>query len=333
MEKLTISILICSKNRFDSLRDLVGHLRMIKAKDQKLEIVVVEEVENPEPIEDTIYYPLPTMELGFGYARQQAIEKSTGSILVFIDDDCIPLSGWLTSLLNPFSNEDVSAVGGGILPQNCRSIGKAIALLGFPAGGIAKILKSGDACQESRNLSTGNLALRAEAVKKVGGFSLSHKYGGEDQELVRALPGKCLFQPRALVYHKQRDNIQDILKWFVRRGKAQYFINRDSNMGRLSALLYPIRWSWWWRLLFLVALGLFFGIIPLISLIICYYLFVALRVFTDNRQQSVIQEVENTRRQILRIYPLLLVPIVRTIMDLGREVGRISAMLDEMKRE
>jgi len=331
MEKLLVSILICSKNRFDSLRHLVNQLRIIETEDFKLEIVVVEEIANPDPIKGTVYCHLPVKGLGFGYARQRAVEAAHGSVLVFIDDDCLPLPDWLNNLLVPFNNQDISAVGGGILLQSSGSIGKAVALLGFPAGGIARLLRCGNSPQVSRELSTGNLAIRTEAVEKVGGFSVSHKYGGEDQELVRALPGITLFQPTALVYHKQRDTIKDIWKWFARRGKGEYFINRGLGIGHLHALIYPWRWSWWWRLTFLIAFSVFFGLMPLIILFICYFLFLLFRTFLANRNKSLIPEVETCRKQILKLASLLWAPIVRITMDLGREWGRLGAMLEDIK--
>lgn len=333
MEDVFVSILICSKGRFDSLRRLVDQLRTIETDDFGAEIVVIEETETPDPIPGTVYHHLPVKELGFGYARQRAIEAAHGSLFVFIDDDCTPLPGWITHLLSLFGDREVSAVGGGILPQASNSIGKAIALLGFPAGGMPRLLKSGGRLWESRLLSAGNLALRREAVEAVGGFSALHKYDGEEQELVRVLPGRTFFQPRALVAHKQRESIREVWRWFVRRGKGRYFVNRSLNMGRVHAVLHPWRWSWWWRTPVFIVLAVLFGLIPVLSLLISYFLFLLFRTFLANRRPSSIPEVEICRRHVLTAASLVWAPIVRLTMDVGREWGRLRALFEDMKNE
>ncbi|MDB9823136.1 glycosyltransferase [Deltaproteobacteria bacterium] len=322
--------MICSKDRFHSLRRLIDHLRILRNNTFNIEIIVVEEIDMPSPIDGTVYCHLPTNNLGFGHARKRAVKEAHGTLLVFIDDDCVPLEGWLNYLLSPFESDDISAVGGGVLPKTSGAIGRAIALLGFPAGGIPRLLKSKGHVQESRLLSTGNLALKRDAVEEAGGFLTSHRYGGEDQELVRMLRGRTLFSPHALVYHEQRESIKDVWDWFVRRGKGEYVINRHKKMGRFHALFHPWRWSWSWRILFLIAFGVLFGPIPLIGLIILYSLYLSLRTFFANRHPSFVPEVEMCRRQSLTISSFFWIPIIRLTMDFGREWGRIQSLFQDL---
>jgi GT2 family glycosyltransferase len=329
-KKSLVSILVCSKNRYNSLRYLIDSLRVLKNNTYNIEIIVIEETAVPSPINGTVYRHLPIKNKGFGYARQRAIEEANGSLFVFIDDDCIPLEGWLDHLLKPFKSDDVSAVGGGILPQASGAIGRAIALLGFPAGGIPRLLRTKGHILESRELSTGNLALKREAVEKAGGFLTCHRFGGEDQELVRALHGFTLFSPHALVFHKQRESIKDVWNWFIRRGKGEYVINRYHKMSRFYALFHPWRWSWSWRILFLILFGTLFGLIPMIVLIICYLTYLSIRVFMVNRHPSVIPEVEMCRRQSLKISSFFWIPIIHLTMDFGRECGRLQSLFQDL---
>lgn len=135
MEKPILSIIVCSKNRHEEARRLIASIGHLKHGDIETEIVIVEESAEPSPIEGTLYHHIPLRNLGFGFARAKAVEVSHGSILIFIDDDCLPAESWLDNLTDPFGEEEVTAVQGGILPQSAGSVGNAITLLGFPAGG------------------------------------------------------------------------------------------------------------------------------------------------------------------------------------------------------
>src|SRR5690349_11718694 len=49
---------------------------------------------------------------GLSGARNTALEEAHGSIIVFLDDDAIPLDGWLDALRTPYADKRVYGVGG-----------------------------------------------------------------------------------------------------------------------------------------------------------------------------------------------------------------------------
>lgn len=49
---------------------------------------------------------------GMPHARNMGIEEASGDIIVFTDDDCIPPTNWLSSIVWAFETEDVVSVGG-----------------------------------------------------------------------------------------------------------------------------------------------------------------------------------------------------------------------------
>ncbi len=55
-------------------------------------------------------------EPGLSGARNTAVERATGEVLVFLDDDAVPEPGWLSALIGAFDEDDVAAVGGAATP-------------------------------------------------------------------------------------------------------------------------------------------------------------------------------------------------------------------------
>lgn len=332
----TVSIIVCSKDRPVELRKLTGILKEMSATfDVIKEVVIVEAVHSEQStqfgsIPGVVYVPFNNPEAGFGAIRQCAVEHACGEILVFIDDDCVPCEAWLENLFAPFAESEVVAVGGGIIPQAGNSIAKAIALIGLPAGGLPRLIPLSGEPAESEYLSTGNLALRRTAVLASGGFDTQHKFGGEDQQLVGKLSGKKLFAPAALVEHRNRESFTEVWRWFIRRGKGEFIINKLAGMGIFRALITPLRWSWSWRILFILMLGVIVGLKEMIIFLGVYYLFLFLNIMWNNHVKAEMINVESKRRDCFRLLPLLVAPLVRFCMDFGRETGRILAFSTQL---
>lgn len=331
----SLSLLICSRGRPDELRVLVQMLHVhVGAMREKVpvEIVVVEDISSsesrPQPIESVQYLAMDEL-MGFGAIRQKAVEASSGEMIVFIDDDCIPCEGWLERLLEPFEDDEVVAVGGGILPQRGNSIASSIALIGLPAGGLPRLIASGGMAVESELLSTGNLALRRKAVVRAGGFDTAHHHGGEDQHLVAKLSGRKLFVPTALVEHRNRTSFGEVFRWFVRRGRGEYHLNRLAGMSTAASLLHPVRWSWSWRLLLLGMIGLAGGGCWVAAVLAAYYLLLGSMIYIRNSHRASVPMIEQRRQVCMRFETLVVAPAVRLCMDLGREFGRLAAASEE----
>lgn len=226
-----ISIVICSKDRRDSLKRLLEQLRALVFV-QSFEIIVVEETASPTPINGLTYLSHPPVGRGIPYARNLGLTQARGKIIVFIDDDCLICDGWLERLLSPFEDAAVVGVQGGVIVEDAtNSIGWAESILGFPGGGIRRILMAEGQQQATREISTLNCAYRKQVLDEIGGFDERLKFGGEDYVLAKQACrfGKCNFVPDAVVTHAARGTLRSVFRWFVRRGRADIDVIRVSR--------------------------------------------------------------------------------------------------------
>jgi GT2 family glycosyltransferase len=314
-----VSILICSKGRRDSLVVLIGTLRQMKSSHSS-EIIVVEETDSPKELEGVTYVPHPVKNRGIPYARNLALKYAHGEIVVFIDDDCAVSDGWLDSLLDPFRDDSVIGVQGGVMiPENSNPIAWSESILGFPGGGITRVEQAKGKNQITREISTLNCAYRQWVFEKVGGFEESLILGSEDFLLARkaCVYGQCLFVPAAFVCHEARGSLKKVWNWFVRRGRAEIRLLKLRGIDELSFASLLTRSLICKFLLVFLAGALFPGIFaPLLMLALVIYVTLQLfRFFTPWRL---------SKAPVATIFVLSLVKLV---MDSAMDWGRVRGLL------
>jgi glycosyltransferase involved in cell wall biosynthesis len=318
---IKISILICSKNRRRSLEKLVRKLLKLNF-DFSVEIVVVEETNAAEPIAGVKYVSHPIINRGIGYARNLALKHADGDLLVFVDDDCKVSQGWLEMLIKPLLlDDDLLGVQGGVtVPEQSNIIGWAETLLGFPGGGLKRILEAGGRLQETQNVSTLNCAYRKSIIQKIGGFDERLASGGEDNLLAKMVCryGPCNFAPEALVIHQPRGCLRKIWGWFVLRGRSDIELICTGKITQANviniiraSLLAKIFGSG-------VVLFITSYVITLFLMLPCalflYFLFQMLRYY----------KVWRLSRCGLSV--LLTIPIVKITMDIAADYGRLQRL-------
>ena len=314
-----ISILICSRDRRQDLENLAADLKQI-AFDRPLEIVVVEETDDPIPIDGVRYVSHPVANRGIPYARNLALDNANGSIIVFLDDDCLIHEDWLDSLLMPFQDDSVVGVQGGVcVPDETNPLGWAESILGLPGGGIRRVHLSKGKTQDTREISTLNCAYRRWTIDEVGGFEKRLKITGEDYLLAKQVCnlGRCVFVPAAMVSHQARGSLRKIWHWFVRRGRADIDVLRtgkqqDTNFAKV------LRGSLTVKLLLLGILGVIFPnlIIVLILSYILAYIFLQYARYHKTWQFS-----------RASFFALVLLPVVKLTMDVAMDWGRFRGIV------
>jgi GT2 family glycosyltransferase len=121
-------------------------------------------------------HPLPT---GLNVARNTGVERSTGKLVVFVDDDVEVSGGWLPALLMAArEHPGVDVFTGPIRP---RLEGSPLRSCGREAAPITS-LDLGPTDTPARFAWGSNMAIRRSALERVGPFDTSLEHGGDEQE-------------------------------------------------------------------------------------------------------------------------------------------------------
>ena len=158
-----------------------------------------------------------TRTRGLSGARNPGVTSVSADVYVFLDDDALPMPGWLDGLLAPFDDPAVIITGGAATPR-------------WPDGGRPTMLPAADgargeldwvigctytgqptALSPVRNVMGCSMALRAGVFQRAGLFGEdlgrvgTTPYGCEETELcIRAAsPGTSIvFEPASQVLHR-----------------------------------------------------------------------------------------------------------------------------------
>jgi GT2 family glycosyltransferase len=149
------------------------------------------------------YEPHPR-PLGLNVARNTGVERSSGPLVVFVDDDVRAGPGWLDSLLEAArEHPDVDVFAGRIRP---RLEGARLRTCGREGPPITS-LELGDHDADAPFAWGANMAIRRGALQRVGGFDASLAGGGDEQEwqerLRAAGPARILYVAGAAVDHRR----------------------------------------------------------------------------------------------------------------------------------
>lgn len=119
----SISICICTRDRANSLRKTLESVcSEIPPRVNTLEVLVVDNgsrdktqaVINSAAIRDQRVRRVHEPCAGLSRARNTAIRHANGEVIVFIDDDVQPLSGWFEAITQPILRGEADAVAGRI---------------------------------------------------------------------------------------------------------------------------------------------------------------------------------------------------------------------------
>ena len=231
-EKQLISVVIPTHNRKSSLKDCLDSVLSQYYPSGEYEVIVVDDgstdgtkrflKEFTKTNSNVKFFSQPNR--GPSAARNLGIEKSSGGIICFIDDDCIPEKDWLKNLVKGFDCEKVGGVGGKIITNKPSTLTQRY------------VEESGILNQEGfgsrKLLITGNVAYKRDALIKSGGFDTSLN-ACEDIDLsirVQLLGYGIKYVDNAIVYHEYRPSIIGLYRQQYRNAKGYARLNKKYPM-------------------------------------------------------------------------------------------------------
>jgi GT2 family glycosyltransferase len=234
-----ISVVICTRNRADSLRRTLESLLCsgnLESPDWEL-LVIESSTDHSAEIcrEFQQRFPehfrfLTEKKLGKSNALNTAIAEAKGDILAFTDDDVLCAPDYIEGIRTVFTSYAADAAQGRVL-LDCED--------GWPEwldasyAGMADFRDCGDEVIELDGTLFGvNMVVRAEVFQKVGGFAPELGPGGigvwEDTEIslrMRQAGCRMLYAPQILVRHQ----------WARGRLTKSFLRKRFFGQGRVLA--------------------------------------------------------------------------------------------------
>lgn len=309
-----VSILISTKDRREDLARALASLEVQDYPREAFEVVVVEETDRPVAPAGVRYVPIPREGRGFGFTRGVALRHARGPLVAFIDDDCEAEPSWIRELTAPFEDPAVLGVAGAVRVRGANPVGICENILGFPGGGLAYLSRAKGQLVETRHLSTCNCAYRTAVILEVGGFPEVAPFSGEDYLVGRRVSrlGRCVFTPRAVVFHKPRGTLRAVFRWFIRRGRQEVWLMRHYRDVAERGTAYLVGTSLIMRAAAAVGLSSWMGL-PILAVMGALALGYGL--------------IQNVRYRFGWEYYrapwlLVLLPATKLVMGLGGEVGR-----------
>ena len=138
-------------------------------------------------------------------ARNCAIQLATGRVLIFVDDDVVPPTGFIQAHLAAYDQADIGGVSGRVVESTHLGTGVVDARTRHPQDGWRYSTFDHDTEMDVPHAPTCNLSILRELVVRVGGFDPGFRLAWrEDSDLcfrVRALGYRIRYRPDAWLTH------------------------------------------------------------------------------------------------------------------------------------
>ena len=226
----SISVIVCTHNGTRTLDECLRSLKHLNYPDYEVLLVDDGSSEGVKAIvsrHDHVRY-LRQDHGGLSAARNLGAEKSSGEILAYTDDDCMPDEDWLGYLALEFQGRrEIGAAGGPNIPPPPQNLAQAC-VVAAPGAPCHVLLND----QEAEHIPGCNLAVRRNAFKAIGGFKRHYRTAGDDVDFCWRLQicgFRIGFSPPAFVWHYRRFSARDYLRQQIGYGKAEAILMKDHS--------------------------------------------------------------------------------------------------------
>ena len=180
----------------------------------EIEILVVNDGSTDDTAAVVQIYPrvklINQANAGPASARNRGASEATGQIVLFTDDDCVPLAGWLHSMLEPFHDSQVVGAKGIYRTRQKQLVARFVQVEYEDRYHLMAKLPDIDF------IDTYSAAFRRDRFLEIGGYDTSFPVAcAEDVEMsyrMSARGWKMKFVPSAIVYHTHPATLSNYLK-------------------------------------------------------------------------------------------------------------------------
>jgi glycosyltransferase involved in cell wall biosynthesis len=249
-----ISIIICTRDRADSLRRCLESFEGIEIPPEvSWELIVVDNGSSDHTrsvVEKAAEAVAPMrfvqeLRAGASYARNTGADHATGDILAFTDDDCIADPHWIAGIMREFeSDPSLGALGGRVELFDARDKPVTIATM------KERVVFSSP-CDVFNSIHGCNVAFSRAAFDDAGRFDVRFGPGtkllaAEDLDLLYRVSRKgfkIVYCPEALVYHNHGRRTEAE----VRRLTKSYTVGRGAFYCKhvLQKDRYALKFAYW----------------------------------------------------------------------------------------
>lgn len=207
-----ISVIVATRNRSEKIEACLRSILANSFSDFELLVIDQSSDDKTEKIIKKIDSPqikyLKMKKKGLSKARNLGIQRTSGEILTFTDDDCVVDKKWLENIYLSFQKDpELSAVFGKVIPYRSRS-SRGLFCMSINKINKKKVLNAPK--RHKRELFFGNnMSVKREIFEKIGSYKEWLGAGAvamatEDEEIAYRIlknSGKILLSPLAFVYH------------------------------------------------------------------------------------------------------------------------------------
>jgi glycosyltransferase involved in cell wall biosynthesis len=235
-----VSVIIPARNEARSIAAVIHAVEAARPAGQAVEIIVVDDGSTDDTVAVARAVGVRTLELGTSAdggnparARNRGAAIAQGDPIVFLDADCTPAAGWLARLLAAH-DAGRQIVGGSLdLPPQLPAGARCDYYCGWyhvhsarPAGVVP-------------NHPPGNLSVRRQVFAASVGFTEQQPIAYAHEELAwqaeaRRSGFEIFFEPKAIVYHRNRPGFRNLLRRNYRWGFSAIESKAQSGAARLA---------------------------------------------------------------------------------------------------
>lgn len=205
-----ISVIVCTRNGSRTLPECLTSLSALNYPDY--EVLVIDDGSDDATAQLVRGFARVQCHRqdhsGLSVARNFGAKVASGSILAYTDDDCIAHPDWLLHLSHAFADGEVVAAGGPNIPPPPRN--RVERVVAAAPGAPAHVLLNDT---EAEHLPGCNLAIRKDALDRIGGFRAEFVAAGDDVDVCWRLRehGVLRFVPGGMVWHHRRFTVKAYL--------------------------------------------------------------------------------------------------------------------------